>query len=84
MTLIENGLYLHSNSSFLDVETYIAKTVLTLFLTRFKISPYHTNPFIKLATYCFRSNPQIKSCMITTKNNTLEKLMRPLLCHSID
>ena len=42
----------------------IAKTVLTLFSTRVKMSAY-VNPFIELAPV-LDATPQINSCMITT------------------
>ena len=70
--------------------TRLAKTVLTLFSTRVKVSPY-VYPFIELATVSDATGtPQINSCMITSKRvlhlftYTLEKLMKPLLRHSFD
>ena len=46
----------------------IAKTVLTLFSTRVKMSAY-ANPFIELAPV-LDATPQINSCVITTNKDT--------------
>ena len=47
---------------------HLAKTVMTLFSTRVKMSAY-ANPFIELAPV-LDDTPQINSCMITTNKNT--------------
>ena len=47
---------------------YLAKTVLTLFSTRVKMSP-NVNPFIELATV-LDATPQNNCCMIKTNKNT--------------
>ena len=46
----------------------LAKTVLTLFSTRVKMSAY-ANPFIELAPV-LDATPQINSCIIKTNKNT--------------
>ena len=48
---------------------YIAKTLLTLFLTKVKMSAY-AYLFIEIAPI-LNATPQIDSCMITTNKNTV-------------
>ena len=52
------------NATKLNSITLFAKTVLTLFSTRVKMSAY-SNPFIELAATVLDATPQINSCMIT-------------------